>query len=78
MKYIILNKVKIYRAEIAVFIGLLVSIVCCFTSVVGQSEDISNHVLRLHILANSDKEEDQNLKLPVRDEILNSFNFDYS
>lgn len=78
MKYIILNKVKIYRIEIAVFIGLLVSIVCCFANVVGQSEDISNHILRLHILANSDTEEDQNLKLQVRDEILNSFNFDYS
>lgn len=78
MKYIALNKVKIYRSEIALLVGLLVSIICCFANVVGQSEDISNHILRLHILANSDTEEDQNLKLQVRDEILNSFNFDYS
>lgn len=78
MKYIMLNKLKVYRVEIAVFVGLIVSIVCCFVNLVGQSEDISNHILRLHILANSDTEEDQNLKLQVRDEILNSFNFDYT
>ena len=78
MKYIMLNKLKVYRVEFAVFVGLIVSIVCCFVNLVGQSEDISNHILRLHILANSDTEEDQNLKLQVRDEILNSFNFDYT
>ncbi len=32
---------------------------------------ISEEVLRIHILANSDSEYDQNLKLLVRDEILN-------
>lgn len=78
MKYIMLNKLKVYRVEIAIFIGLIVSIICCFANLVGQSEDISNHILRLHILANSDTEEDQNLKLQVRDEILNSFSFDYT
>lgn len=78
MKYITLNRVKIHRVEIAMFIGLLISVVCCFSNVIGQSEDISNHILRLHILANSDTEEDQRLKLQVRDEILNNFKFDYS
>ena len=78
MKYIILNKIKIYKVEIAIFIGLIVSIICCFANLVNQSEDISNHILRIHILANSDTEEDQNLKLQVRDEILNSFNFNYT
>ena len=34
------------------------------------SKDLSNSVFRLHILANSDSEEDQNLKLMVRDNIL--------
>lgn len=36
------------------------------------SENISNEVFRLHILANSDTNEDQTLKLKVRDEILNA------
>lgn len=34
------------------------------------SEHISKNIFRLHILANSDSDEDQNLKLKVRDEIL--------
>lgn len=34
------------------------------------SSDLSNSVFRLHIVANSDSEEDQNLKLIVRDNIL--------
>lgn len=35
-----------------------------------QCGEIRSDVLRLHILANSDSEEDQKLKLKVRDEIL--------
>ena len=35
-----------------------------------QCEDIPNHVIRLHILANSDSEQDQNLKIQLRDYIL--------
>lgn len=33
-------------------------------------EDIAEHIIRLHVIANSDSEEDQALKLEVRDEIL--------
>jgi len=36
----------------------------------GKIQDLQNGVLRLHILANSDSEEDQNLKLKVRDALL--------
>ncbi len=32
--------------------------------------ELSNNIFRLHILANSDSEEDQNLKLKVRDQII--------
>ncbi len=39
---------------------------------IETSENISNEVFRLHILANSDSEEDQKLKLKVRDRILES------
>ena len=34
------------------------------------SEDLSNSVFRLHIVANSDSDEDQGLKLKVRDNVL--------
>ena len=37
----------------------------------AQARDISDRVLRLHILANSDSEEDQALKLKVRDKVRN-------
>ena len=47
-------------------------IVCSLISMVSfdaQSKEISGEVFRLHILANSDSEEDQNLKLEVRDAV---------
>ncbi|MBQ3005655.1 MAG: stage II sporulation protein R [Clostridia bacterium] len=48
-----------------------------FTAVVSSTisfaqtcDEVRSDVLRLHILANSDSEEDQNLKLKVRDAVL--------
>ncbi len=38
------------------------------------SEDLSNNFFRLHILANSDSDEDQNLKLKIRDNIIEYMN----
>ncbi|MDY3854543.1 MAG: stage II sporulation protein R [Butyribacter sp.] len=35
-------------------------------------EDIADHVVRLHIIANSDTDADQQLKMKVRDEIISS------
>lgn len=61
---------KIKMIEISVAIGLVVSIIF---SVIGFSADcreIRNNVVRLHILANSDADEDQNVKLLVRDALL--------
>ena len=42
------------------------------TNFAAETEDIADNVLRLHVLANSDSEEDQALKLKVRDAILES------
>lgn len=36
----------------------------------GECREISSNVLRVHILANSDSEEDQRLKLKVRDALI--------
>ena len=38
------------------------------------SNNISNSVFRLHVIANSDSAEDQNLKYKVRDNIINYMN----
>lgn len=48
--------------------ALLVGNMNCFSS---KCEAVADNVLRLHILANSDSECDQQLKLKVRDAILN-------
>lgn len=44
---------------------------CFMVSLTGECNTLSNKVLRLHIIANSDSETDQSLKLLVRDEVLN-------
>lgn len=48
--------------------------ICAFSYVQAVSYDISNNVFRLHVLANSDSEEDQNLKYLVRDSLLDYMN----
>lgn len=63
---------KIHIAEISVAIALIISII---TSIVGfgaECENIRQDVVRLHILANSDSDKDQQVKLAVRDALLNS------
>ena len=59
------------RIEFAVLVGLIVSIiVSSITAFADSCENVRSEVLRLHILANSDSQEDQKLKLSVRDAIL--------
>ncbi len=59
------------RTEFAVLIGLIISIIITsVTAFAADCQSIRSDTLRLHILANSDSEEDQELKLKVRDAIL--------
>lgn len=59
------------RIYLFVPIFLILCIIFSFVApMIATSEDISEKVFRLHILANSDSESDQNLKLGVRDYIL--------
>lgn len=48
--------------------------VCAFSYVNAVSSDIANSVFRLHVIANSDEKEDQELKLKVRDNVLSYMN----
>ena len=50
--------------------GLLLSFLLTMTGFSGQCEAIENQVFRFHVLANSDSQEDQALKLKVRDRVL--------
>lgn len=59
------------KIDLALAIGLVAAIF--LTSLTGFARDcdeVRQSVVRLHILANSDDADDQNLKLAVRDEIL--------
>ena len=55
--------------EIALGIGLAAALIWGTVSLHRQ-QALADRVVRLHILANSDSEEDQALKLQVRDKIL--------
>lgn len=51
-------------------VGFIVSILFSFVTFEAQCREISKEVFRIHILANSDSAEDQQLKLKVRDAVL--------
>lgn len=48
--------------------------ICAFSYVNAVSTNIQDSVFRLHVIANSDSEEDQNLKYIVRDNVLEYIN----
>jgi len=58
------------KAKAGVLIVLILGLVTSTTVFAGQCDTIRSHILRLHILANSDREQDQILKYQVRDRIL--------
>ena len=58
------------KAEISVIIGLIVSIIVSTVSFGYECEKIRDNVIRLHVIANSDSEADQTVKLKVRDALL--------
>lgn len=54
----------------AIATGLILSVIFSLMSFNARCETLSEDIFRLHILANSDSEADQELKLKVRDRIL--------
>lgn len=56
--------------HLALILGLIFSILISMTGFEARCGEIRENVLRLHILANSDSAEDQQLKLKVRDRLL--------
>ena len=50
--------------------GIIFSVLLSFSGFDAKCHEIENEILRLHVIANSDKENDQALKLKVRDEVL--------
>lgn len=58
------------RFEFSIILGLIFSILLSFTGFDASCSEIKREVLRLHVIANSDSDEDQQLKLLVRETVL--------
>lgn len=63
-------KKSILRIEISVAIALLICCLMNITAFSNQCDGIRDKMLRMHVIANSDSVDDQNLKLKVRDAVL--------
>ena len=61
---------KIKNLLIIILLLFIYCIICAFSYVNAVSTDIQKSVFRLHVIANSDSNEDQNLKYIVRDKVL--------
>ena len=72
-----LNKIKNSKIGIIIILSILLILyttICAISYVQAVSTDISDSVFRLHVIANSNSDEDQNLKYKVRDNLLNYMN----
>ena len=67
-----ISKRKLLIIEITLIVTLLIVFIISMSDFNDGCEDIYSNMLRLHVIANSDSEKDQELKLLVRDEILKS------
>ena len=67
-----MKKIKIF-ITFAFLLAIFV-FTCAYTYVSAISDNLYNSIFRLHVIANSDSEEDQNLKYIVRDNLINYMN----
>lgn len=58
--------------EISLAFGLIIAVAFSFVGFGAECENIRQDVVRLHILANSNSDKDQQIKLAVRDALLSS------
>lgn len=65
-------KKTLFRIEISVLIALIICGVLNINAFSQQCENIREKMLRMHVIANSDSVEDQQLKLKVRDAVLSA------
>ncbi len=63
-------KKTILKIEISLLIALIICGAMSITSFSEKCESIREKMLRMHVIANSDSKEDQELKLKVRDAVL--------
>lgn len=74
-KFINRTNLNIFKKISILFTLLLLYIsISAYSYVYSISKDLSNNVFRLHVIANSDSNEDQDLKYKVRDNLINYMN----
>ena len=61
----ILCKKKVKYSILLIFLLFVYTLICAISYVDAVSNNLSDSVLRLHVIANSDSVEDQNLKYMV-------------
>ena len=70
-----INKIKVRLSILVLSLIVVMSIMSISISgevkkISAASEDYKNKLIRFHVIANSDSDEDQNLKLKVRDAVI--------
>ena len=68
------KRLKIGRIFVILTLLSIFILISAISYVDAVSNNIADSVFRLHVIANSDSEEDQKLKLKVRDELLSYMN----
>ena len=61
---------KILRLELSILLALVICFAFNITAFSEQCDSIRDKMLRMHVIANSDSDADQELKLKVRDAVL--------
>ena len=69
-----MKKLKIERVFVILILLSILILISAISYVDAVSNNIADSVFRLHVIANSDSKEDQELKLKVRDELLSYMN----
>lgn len=72
LNFISISNIK--RLLLLLLLLFIYTFICAFSYVNAVSSDIQDSVFRLHVIANSDSSEDQNLKYIVRDKVLDCIN----
>jgi len=60
------------RIFLSMGIGILIMATICYAD--SMNQQLSDHVLRLHVIANSNSKRDQELKFAVRDAVISKLN----
>lgn len=68
------NYFNLKKVFLLIILLLLYTFISAYSYSIAVSNNLSDAVFRLHVIANSDSDEDQALKLKVRDSLINYMN----